>query len=207
MSIKIPSLINWWDLVDIIPVRLESECPQKKVSSFQRNGKSTSLGRLNVYSVEIGMTYHIRTLEMNSEELKPTRCLFKKEKDVAEFDIGDWEYNTFLKSFVWETTLGELLNHHVIFLELFSGTFLNSVSDIGDYKFINKNHFYINIGVCSPTELDKVSLKVKKFTFESKSTFSTRCYDKEYIKQEHRYYRPAEVSKSSKNIIMEKSLT
>ncbi|GME89810.1 unnamed protein product [Ambrosiozyma monospora] len=131
----------------------------------------------------------------------------QKRKGVAEFDIGDWEYTTSLKSFVWETTLGELLNHHVIFLELFSGTFLNNVPDIEDYKFTNKNRFYMTISVCSPTELERLFMKIKKFTFEWKSKFSTRCHNREYMEQEYRYYRLAEVLKNSKSIIMEMSLT
>ncbi|GME68307.1 unnamed protein product [Ambrosiozyma monospora] len=207
MIIKIPNSISWWDSVNKILLTLESQCPQKKTFSYHKNGSSTSLGRFNISSVEVGIIHHIRTLEIKSKELKPTKCLLKKEQGNAELDIGEWEYNTFLKSFVCETTLGELLNQNVCFQELFSGAFLNAIPDIGDYKFINNNHLYINIDVCSPTDIGKLGQKAKRFAFEVKPTFSTRCYDKEYMKQDHRCYRAAEVIKNSKNVLMEKSLT
>ncbi|GMF03318.1 unnamed protein product [Ambrosiozyma monospora] len=124
--------------------------------------------------------------------------------DVAEFDIGrQWKYDSFLESFVYSTTLGDLLNHHSSFLEMFSSVVLNNVTEWA--RLTNKNSFYLNIDVCCPCEKENVG-RVKRFAFETDVLFSTKCGKDGYLSRDYGYDGPAEVLKSEKNVNLEQFL-
>ncbi|GMG51702.1 unnamed protein product [Ambrosiozyma monospora] len=201
VSTRLPRFINWWDSI-AIPLNFQSECPPKKASDYQTmDGSSTTLCRVTITSIEFGILHRITLMNRASmwtywDAFTPTTCFFKKE-GVAEFDIGrQWKYDSFLGSFVYSTTLGDLLNYHSSFLETFPGVFLNNVTEW--YRLTNKNSFYLNIDVCCPTEKEKKG-QVKRFAFETDVLFSTKCGKDELMKRDYGYDGPAEVLKSEQN--------